>query len=94
MRNYSKNFKKRGGIFTFQNLLKCYYQYRKRKRYTIDAAKFELNFEKELLKLEKELKSRNYYPGRSLAVIFWKTFTKPLLKNRHYIPYPEDLKIK
>ncbi len=69
MRNYSKNFEKRDEIFTFQNLLKCYYQCRKRKRYTIDAAKFELNFEKELLKLEKELKNHTYYPGRSVCFV-------------------------
>jgi len=69
MKNYSKNFKKRDEIFTFQNLLKCYYQCRKRKRYTIDAAKFELSFEKELLKLEKELKNHTYYPSQSICFV-------------------------
>ena len=42
-------------IFSFQNLLNAYYQCRKRKRKTINAAKFELNFEERLLKLEQEL---------------------------------------
>lgn len=67
--NYSKKFKKRNEIFTYQNLLQCYYECRERKRYTIDAAKFELNFEKELLKLEKELRNRTYYPGRSVCFV-------------------------
>ena len=47
----------RSDIFSFQNLLVAYYQCRKNKRYTASAAKFELNFEKELLKLEQELKN-------------------------------------
>ena len=50
-------------IFSFENLLKSYYRCRKNKRYTFNAAKFEINFEKELLKLEQELKSYTYQPG-------------------------------
>ena len=55
--------------FSFHNLLKAYYSCRKRKRKTINAGKFELNFEKELLKLEQELKSKTYCPGRSICFI-------------------------
>lgn len=49
--------------FSFQNLLKAYYQCRRNKRKTINATKFELNFERELLKLESELKNHTYQPG-------------------------------
>jgi len=55
--------------FSFQNLLKAYYLCRKNKRNTINAAKFELNFEKELLKLEWELKNHSYRPGRSICFV-------------------------
>jgi len=56
-------------VFSFQNLLKAYYQCRRRKRKTINAAKFEINFERELLKLEQELKNHTYRPGRSICFI-------------------------
>lgn len=56
-------------IFSYENLLKCYYECRKRKRYTVNAAKFEINFEDELLKLQKELKEHTYKPGRSICFV-------------------------
>jgi RNA-directed DNA polymerase len=56
-------------VFSFSNLLKAYYQCRKRKRKTVNAAKFELNFESELLKLEQELKNHAYRPGRSICFV-------------------------
>jgi len=56
-------------LFSFQNLLRAYYQCRKRKRKTINAAKFELNFEGHLLKLEEELKDHTYRPGQSICFI-------------------------
>jgi len=55
--------------FSFQKLLGAYYQCRRRKRKTINAAKFELNFESGLLKLEKELKDKTYRPGRSICFV-------------------------
>ncbi|MDX9855734.1 MAG: reverse transcriptase/maturase family protein, partial [Candidatus Moranbacteria bacterium] len=55
--------------FTFRNLLKAYYDCRKRKRKTANAARVELNFEKELLKLEQELQSRTYSPGKSICFV-------------------------
>ncbi len=59
-------------IFSYANLLKCYYECRKRKRYTVSAAKFEIHFEDELLKLEKELKEHTYKPGRSICFVVTK----------------------
>ncbi len=51
-------------IFTFQNLLKAYYRCRRTKRRSASAAKFEMNFERELLKLERELKNKTWWPGK------------------------------
>lgn len=59
-------------IFSYENLLKCYYECRKRKRYTANAAKFEINFEGELLKLQKELQGHTYRPGRSICFVVTK----------------------
>ena len=56
-------------VFSFQSLLKAYYQCRKCKRKTINATKFEISFEKELLKLEWELKNHIYRPGRSICFV-------------------------
>jgi retron-type reverse transcriptase len=50
--------------FDFKNLLNAYYRCRKTKRNSASAGKFELNFERELLKLELELKNRTYQPGK------------------------------
>jgi retron-type reverse transcriptase len=54
-------------LFSFKNLLKAYYNCRLNKRRTINAAKFELNFENELLQLEQDLKNKTYYPGQSIC---------------------------
>lgn len=59
-------------LFSFKNLLKAYYQCRKRKRNTANATKIELNFEEELLKLEKELKNHTYKPGKSICFVVTK----------------------
>jgi len=52
--------------------LKCYYECRRKKRYTINALKFELNFETELLKLQKELTDHTYKPGQSICFVVTK----------------------
>jgi len=59
-------------IFSYENLLKQYYQCRKRKRNTINAIKFEMNLENELLKLQKELETQIYNPGRSIYFVVTK----------------------
>lgn len=64
----AKNDKKREtNLFTFKNLYKAYLGCRENKRTTYHAAKFEMNFETELLKLSEELKSHNYQPGPSIC---------------------------
>jgi hypothetical protein len=55
--------------FNFQNLYKAYLDCRKHKRKTYHAAKFEINFESELLKLERELQNHTYKPGRSICFV-------------------------
>lgn len=59
-------------IFSYENLLKRYRECRNRKRYTINALKFELNFENELLKLQRELVSHTYKPGQSICFVVTK----------------------
>ena len=53
-------------IFSFGNIYRCYLNCRKNKRNTINALKFELNAEENILRLEKELKSKVYHPSRSI----------------------------
>ncbi|MDP3057033.1 MAG: reverse transcriptase/maturase family protein [bacterium] len=57
----------RSDVFSFQNLLGAYYRCRKTKRKSSSAAKFEINFERELLKLEEELQRHTYESGRSIC---------------------------
>lgn len=52
-------------LFSFKNLYKAYFGCRKLKRTTYHAAKFEIRFESELLKLKEELISHTYQPGPS-----------------------------
>ncbi len=59
-------------IFSSKNILKCYYECRKRKRYTINALKFEINFETKLIKLQKELIDHTYKPGQSICFVVTK----------------------
>lgn len=54
-------------IFTYEKLYKAYLSCRKNKRKTINALDFELDFEKKLRDLLRELKSRKYIPGRSIC---------------------------
>lgn len=67
----------KNSIFTFPRLLRAYHACRKNKRRTVNAAKFELDFEKELLRLETELRSRTYRPGRSICFVV----TEPTLRE-------------
>ncbi|MDP2928482.1 MAG: reverse transcriptase/maturase family protein [Candidatus Omnitrophota bacterium] len=53
-------------IFSFANIYGCYLACRRNKRNTINALKFEINAEENILKLENELKSKIYRPSRSI----------------------------
>lgn len=70
---YEKKDKTRiANFFNFQNLYKAYLDCRKHKRKTYHATKFEINFESELLELEKELQAHTYQPGRSICFVIAK----------------------
>lgn len=62
-------------IFTSTNLLKAYLDCRKNKRKTINAIKFEMDLERNLAKLQQDLLSRTYVPGRSICFVV--TVPKP-----------------
>ncbi len=59
-------------IFSFKNLYKQYINCRKRKRNTINALRFEINLEENIINLQKELLSDRYYPSRSVVFIIKK----------------------
>lgn len=54
-------------IFTYKNLYYAYLECRKNKRKTINALKFEVDFENNLQILLGELKERKYKSGRSIC---------------------------
>lgn len=55
--------------FSFQDLLKAYYDCRKNKRRTHSALKFELDLERNLIKLYRDLKSGRYKIGKCICFI-------------------------
>lgn len=56
-------------IFTFEKIYKAYLDCRKTKRKTMNAIKFEYEFEKNIFFLIKELRSKTYKPGRSMCFV-------------------------
>lgn len=55
-----------------EDLFKAYYECRKHKRRTVNALAFELNFERELIRLWREINSGTYKIGRSIAFVVQK----------------------
>ena len=53
-------------IFSFGNIYRCYLECRRNKRNTINALKFEMAAEENIMKLERELKYKTYRPSRSI----------------------------
>jgi len=56
-------------IFTFEKPYQAYLDCRKDKRGTTNALKFEWNLERNLFKLQEELQSKSYEPGRSICFV-------------------------
>lgn len=54
-------------IFSYENLYCAYLECRKNKRKTVNALKFEMNFESNLHILKNELIAKSYRPGRSVC---------------------------
>ncbi len=55
--------------FLFSDLLRAYRDCSRTKRNTASAFAFELNYERELIKLRDELRSQTYQPGRSICFV-------------------------
>ncbi|MBQ8459820.1 RNA-directed DNA polymerase [bacterium] len=55
--------------FTFKDLMKAYLDCRKRKRNTLSALQFEIQLEKNLLILYRELKNGTYKIGKSICFV-------------------------
>jgi hypothetical protein len=62
-------------IFTYEKIYKAYLSCRENKRKTVNALKFEIDFESKLKVLAEELKTKTYVPGRSVCFIV--TVPKP-----------------
>lgn len=56
-------------MITLQDIFEAYYQCRKNKRKTVNALKFEIDYEQNLINLHKEIISGNYQIGKSIAFI-------------------------
>jgi len=65
-RGLSSPFRGKKDIFSFKNIYSAYLRCRKRKRNTVNALKFELNLEENLIDLQEQLVNRSYRPGRSI----------------------------
>lgn len=64
-------------LFSFENIYKQYLKCRKNKRNTVNALKFEINCEENLIDLKRELDTGSYYPSRSVCFMA----TKPKLRE-------------
>ena len=53
----------------FEDFLKAYFDCRKRKRGTVNALKFEINYERNLVKLWKDVNQRKYKIGKSITFV-------------------------
>ena len=53
-------------IFSFGNIYRCYLACRRNKRNTVNALRFEINAEENVLRLEQELQNKTYCPSRSI----------------------------
>ena len=64
-------------LFSFENIYKKYLKCRKNKRNTVNALKFEINCEENLVDLKEELDAGSYCPSRSVCFMA----TKPKLRE-------------
>lgn len=54
-------------MVTHEDMISAFYDCRRRKRNTINAVHFEIDFEASVLRLTEAINNRTYYPTRSLA---------------------------
>jgi len=62
-------FERMSEVFTIENIYRAYLGCRKRKKNTINALKFEIDREKNIVALLKELKSKRYQISRHICFI-------------------------
>lgn len=65
------------GVFSYRNIYHRYLDCRKNKRSTINALRFEINANENIIRLEHELKNKTYRPSRSILF----TAKKPKLRE-------------
>ena len=70
-----------GGIELYE-VIDAYYECRRRKRRTVNAMKFELDWEQEALSLWHDINNGTYWPGRSIAFRGQETYTKGDIRSR------------
>jgi hypothetical protein len=59
-------------LFSYENMYRQYLKCRRNKKGTINALKFEVNCEENLLDLKRQLDERSYYPSRSVCFMVTK----------------------
>ncbi len=59
-------------MVTHEDMISAFYDCRRRKRNTINAVHFEVDFEASILRLTNAINDRTYYPTRSLAFVVTK----------------------
>lgn len=64
-------------VIAFDNLWRAWRQARRGKSRSAGAVAFELNLEHELLRLQRELDSGDYQPGKNLRLERFPTIAKP-----------------
>lgn len=56
-------------MITLESIIEAHYDCRQNKRRTVNATRFEVDSECELVRLTEELNTRTYSPGRSIAFV-------------------------
>lgn len=64
--------------FSYRSIYESYLKCRKNKRNSINALRFEINAEENILKLERELNNRTYRPSRSILFAAHKPKTREI----------------
>ncbi|MCW8400489.1 hypothetical protein OQJ26_17045 [Legionella sp. PATHC038] len=66
---------------TLESLFQAYFDCRKNKRNTMNALRFETDYESNLIALREELNSSTWHPGRSIAFVIQLVASFVIYKN-------------
>ena len=72
------NYPHKEGVIDIADLFDAYASCRKNKRNSVNALKFELDYEHQLIKLWEEIHSGHYRPGRSIAFVIGKSVKREI----------------